>query len=95
MKHETDDLRIESIKAVTTPAEICEEIPITENAAKVTYDTRSAIHDILYGDDDRLIVIAGPCSIHDVNAAKDYATRLKPCIEQYKNDLLIIMRVYF
>jgi 3-deoxy-7-phosphoheptulonate synthase len=95
MKHETDDLRIESIKAVTTPAEICEEIPITENAAKVTYDTRCAIHDILYGDDNRLVVIAGPCSIHDVNAAKDYATRLKACIEKYKDDLLIIMRVYF
>ena len=93
--HETDDLRIESIKAVTPPAEVCEEIPVTETAAKTTYDTRNAIHDILYGDDDRLVVIAGPCSIHDVNAAMDYASRLHPLTKKYRDELLIIMRVYF
>ena len=95
MQYKTDDLRIASIKAVTTPAEICEEIPITEKAAKTTYETREAIHNILQGKDKRLLVITGPCSIHDPKAAKEYAARLKPLIEKYKDDLLIVMRVYF
>jgi 3-deoxy-7-phosphoheptulonate synthase len=95
MNYKTDDLRIESIKAVTSPAVICEEIPVTEEAAKTTVLTRNAIHDILHGQDDRLIVITGPCSIHDIDAAKEYANKLKPLIEQYSDDLLIIMRVYF
>lgn len=95
MNFETDDLRIESIKAVTSPAVICEEIAITETAAETTAKTRNAIHDILHGNDGRLIVIVGPCSIHDVDAAKEYAGKLKPLIDKYADDLLIIMRVYF
>jgi 3-deoxy-7-phosphoheptulonate synthase len=95
MKIKTDDLKIESIKAVTSPAVICEEISITEAAAKTTTETRNAIHDILHGKDKRLIVIAGPCSIHDIDAAKEYAGKLKPLIDKYSDDLLIIMRVYF
>src|SRR3972149_1369134 len=95
MQYQTDDLRIESIKAVTSPAEVCEEIPITETAAKTTYETRLAIHNILHGEDNRLLVVVGPCSIHDVKAAKEYASRLKPLIDKYHNDLLIVMRVYF
>ena len=95
MKYKTDDLRIESIKAVTSPLVICEEIPITEEAAETTALTRNAIHNILHGQDNRLIVITGPCSIHDIDAAKEYATRLKPLIGGYSDDLLIIMRVYF
>ncbi len=95
MNYKTDDLRIESIKAVTSPAVICEEIPVTEKAANTTILTRNAIHDILHGGDDRLIVITGPCSIHDIDAAKEYANKLKPLIEKYSDDLLIIMRVYY
>ena len=95
MQYKTDDLRIDSIKAVTSPAEICEEIPVTEAAAKTTYETRQATHNILEGKDDRLLVITGPCSIHDIKAAKEYASRLKPLIDKYRNDLLIVMRVYF
>ena len=95
MNYKTDDLRIESIKAVTTPLEVCKEIPITEQAAKTTALTRDAIHQILHKNDNRLIVITGPCSIHDVNAAEEYASRLRPLIEKYSDDLLIIMRVYF
>lgn len=95
MQYRTDDLRIESIKAVTSPAEVCEEIPITEAAAKTTFETRQAIHNILHGQDDRLLVVVGPCSIHDVKAAKEYASRLKPLINKYRDDLLIVMRVYF
>lgn len=95
MTYKTDDLRIESIKAVTSPSVICEELPITEEAAKTTALTRNAIHDILYGQDERLIVITGPCSIHDINAAKEYANKLKPLIDSHSDNLLIIMRVYF
>ena len=92
---ETSDLRIASIKAVTPPAEICEEIPITEAAAETTWRTRQAIGKLLNGTDNRLMVVAGPCSIHDVAAAREYADRLKPLIEKYRDDLLILMRVYF
>ena len=95
MQYKTDDLRIDSIKAVTSPAEICEEIPVTAAAAKTTYETRQAIHNILQGEDERLLVITGPCSIHDIKAAGEYASRLKPLIDTYRNDLLIVMRVYF
>jgi 3-deoxy-7-phosphoheptulonate synthase len=95
MNHQTDDLRINEIKTVTPPAVLLEEIPVTEQAAKTTYETRQAIHKILSRDDDRLVVITGPCSIHDINSANEYASRLKPLIDKYSADLLIIMRVYF
>ncbi len=95
MKYITEDLRIESIKAVTPPAEVCEEIPITEAAARTTYETREAIHNILQGRDKRLLVITGPCSIHDTDAAIDYARHLKPLKEKFNDELLIVMRVYF
>ncbi|MCK5499592.1 MAG: 3-deoxy-7-phosphoheptulonate synthase, partial [Gammaproteobacteria bacterium] len=72
-----------------------EEIPVTEQAGKTTYETRQAIHNILSGKDDRLVIIIGPCSIHDVKSATEYASRLKPLIKKYSNDLLIVMRVYF
>ena len=92
---ETSDLRIASIKAVTPPTEICEEIPITEAAAETTWLTRQAIGKLLNGHDDRLLLVTGPCSIHDVDAAREYAGRLKPLIKKYRDDLLIVMRVYF
>ena len=91
----TDDLRIASIKAVTPPTEICEEIPITGAAAETTWHTRQAIGNLLDGSDDRLMVVAGPCSIHDVDAAREYAGRLKPLIDKFRDDLVIVMRVYF
>jgi len=94
-QYKTDDLRINSIKAVASPVEICEEIPITESAARTTLETRQAIHRILVGEDHRLLVVTGPCSIHDINAAREYAARLKPLIDQYRDDLIIVMRVYF
>ena len=93
--YETDDLRIAAIKAVTPPREICEEIPISEAAAETTWRTRQAITRLLDRDDNRLMVVTGPCSIHDVDAAKEYAGRLKSLVEKYSDDLLIIMRVYF
>ncbi len=95
MTYQTDDLRIDSIKAVSPPAEVCAEIPITDKAVQTTLETRRAIHNIFNGNDERLLVITGPCSIHDPELAKDYATRLKPLIDKYRDDLVIVMRVYF
>jgi 3-deoxy-7-phosphoheptulonate synthase len=93
--YNTDDLRIASIKAVATPTEICEEIPITEAATLTTYAARQSIHDILSEKDNRLVVIAGPCSIHDPNSAIEYATRLKRLKDELVDSLHIVMRVYF
>jgi 3-deoxy-7-phosphoheptulonate synthase len=95
MKYQTDDLRIREIKELLTPAALLEDFPITEKAAKTVYETRREIHRILHGADDRLLVIMGPCSIHDVTAAKEYAGRLKEAKERCAADLLIVMRVYF
>lgn len=94
-QYQTDDLRIKNITEVRPPREIHELFPITENAAQTVYDTRQQIQNILTGRDDRLLVIIGPCSIHDPQAAREYAGRLKEQIATYKDDLLIVMRVYF
>lgn len=95
MKYKTDDLRINQVQAIEPPDVLHTEIPVSEDAARVTYKTRQAIHEILLGNDDRLVVIAGPCSIHDIKSAREYATRLQPLIEKHAADLLIVMRVYF
>lgn len=95
MEYKTDDLRIKEIKTVTSPALLCAEIVVDTEAAKTVYNTRQAVHEILVGNDDRLLMIVGPCSIHDIESAKEYASKLRPLIEKYTTDLLIIMRVYF
>jgi 3-deoxy-7-phosphoheptulonate synthase len=95
MEYRTDDLRIKEIKELLPPARVLADFPITSKAAKTVYDTRQEIHRILHGADDRLLLIAGPCSIHDVKAAKEYAGRLREAKERCAADLLIIMRVYF
>jgi len=95
MTYETDDLRIAEIKAVTPPCEICEEIQISESAARLTWETRRDIHAILNNEDDRLLAVVGPCSIHDPAAALDYAAKLKELKDELRDDLLILMRVYF
>ncbi len=94
-KYNTDDLRICETKEVIAPIQVHEELPITEEAAATTLAARAAIHNILTGSDDRVLVIVGPCSIHDPVAAKDYAQRLKTIADELKDDLLIVMRVYF
>ena len=92
---ETKDLRIKDVKEMLAPKELMLAYPISEQAAKVVHDARQGIYDILDGKDDRLVVIIGPCSIHDTKAALEYAGKLKPLIDSLKDDLLIIMRVYF
>jgi len=91
----TDNVRIVSVEKIPAPGELIDQIPITEAAAQSTFETRNAIHDVLHGGDDRLVVVCGPCSIHDVDAALDYARQLKPLVEEYQDELLLIMRVYF
>jgi len=95
MLHKTDDLRIKEIKELIPPSHLLREFPISEKAAQTVYETRRAIHRILHGADDRLLVIMGPCSIHDVKAAKEYAARLKQAKDELAKDLLVVMRVYF
>jgi len=91
----TDDLRITAIKEPASPQHILQDLPITERAAETVYQARQEIYRILDNKDDRLLVIIGPCSIHDPKAAIDYATRLKVLIDEVSEELLIIMRVYF
>ncbi len=92
---QTDDLRIRHIYEAEPPAAIHERHPITEAAAQTVYDTRQAIHRILRREDDRLLVVIGPCSVHDPKAAIEYATRLTKVRDRLKDNLLIVMRVYF
>jgi len=95
MKYKTDDLRISGLQEVLAPEELHREYPITDQASDTVHHTRQAIHDILHGKSDRLMVIVGPCSIHDPKAGRDYATRLKAVIDELQDDLCIVMRVYF
>jgi 3-deoxy-7-phosphoheptulonate synthase len=92
MTHQTGDLRIKRISELITPGEM---EPASEKAAETVYYGREQVQQIMDGQDDRLIVIAGPCSIHDPAAALDYAKRLNALREELAEDLLIIMRVYF
>ncbi len=93
--YNTDDLRISGMTQVIAPVEVHTEMPITNQAAQTTFNARQAIHHILTGENDRLVVIVGPCSIHDTKAAHEYAELLKEAIAQFSNELLIVMRVYF
>lgn len=94
-KYHTDDLRICETKEVVPPVQVHDEIPMTDDAARTTLEARQGIHKILTGEDDRLLVVIGPCSIHDPKAAVEYAQHLKEMKEQLREDLLIVMRVYF
>jgi len=94
-KFNTDDLRICETKEVVAPVQVHDEIPMTEAAANTILQARTDIHNVLTGKDDRLVVIVGPCSIHDTEAAHEYAGLLKTAKEELKKELVIIMRVYF
>jgi 3-deoxy-7-phosphoheptulonate synthase len=91
----TDDLRIREIRELSTPDEVMREIPRTLTATRVVMAARNAIHAILNGTDDRLLVIVGPCSVHDPVAAVDYATRLAAMRDRLADRIEIVMRVYF
>ncbi|KAF1684606.1 3-deoxy-7-phosphoheptulonate synthase [Pseudoxanthomonas taiwanensis] len=91
----TDDLRIRRIDALVAPAQLIARLPCDEAASQTVADARRALHRILHGQDDRLAVVIGPCSIHDPVAAMEYATRLRPLREALGDALEIVMRVYF
>lgn len=93
--YKTDDLRICEIKEVIAPVQVHDEVPLNDIAALTTLKARHDIHNILNGRDDRLLVVVGPCSIHDTQAAKDYGKLLKAAKKELKEDLLVVMRVYF
>jgi 3-deoxy-7-phosphoheptulonate synthase len=94
-KHATDDVRIRAIKELSPPSHIVREFPLRDAPAERVYETRQSIHRILHGMDDRLLVVVGPCSIHDPKAAIEYAKRLVVERERLKDRLEIVMRVYF
>jgi 3-deoxy-7-phosphoheptulonate synthase len=94
-KPNTDDVRIREIKELVPPAHVFREFPVGVRAALTTYNARQSIHRILHGADNRLLVVVGPCSIHEVDSAIEYATRLQKEVPRFENDLLIVMRVYF
>ncbi|SFR51229.1 3-deoxy-7-phosphoheptulonate synthase [Thiomicrospira sp. ALE5] len=94
-RFKTDDLRINHITEVQPPIALHEKFPISEQAAATVFKTREAIKAILNGQDDRLLVVMGPCSIHDTQAGLEYAEKLVTQIEKHQQDLLIVMRVYF
>ena len=91
----TDDVRIRSISELLPPIAHLYELPISEAAADLVETTRHQIADLVHGRDKRLLVIIGPCSIHDPKAALEYAQRLLPLRKKYEKELLIVMRVYF
>jgi 3-deoxy-7-phosphoheptulonate synthase len=95
MRYETDDLRIRAITQVIAPKDLHAEFPITDAAATTVYETRRAIQRILHAEDDRLLIVVGPCSVHDPSAALEYAQRLLELRGQVSDQLLLVMRVYF
>jgi len=95
MRFMTDDLRIKEIKELAPPAHLLREFPCGEAASHTVFNAREAVHRILHGMDDRMVVVIGPCSIHDPQAALEYAQRLQEQRTRLAADLEIIMRVYF
>ena len=95
MFRRTDDLRITQVRPLIPPAILLEEIPLSERASNVVSNTRAAVSRALEGGDPRLVVIVGPCSIHDPKAALEYAERLQRLADRYADHLIVIMRSYF
>jgi len=91
----TDDIRIDALKPLIPPAILMEELPLHDQESELIAKSRREIADCLHGRDPRLVCIVGPCSIHDPQAAIDYAARLKMQADRLADDLLVVMRVYF
>ena len=95
MHYKVDDVRIREIKELAPPAHLLREFPCTGRTEQLTYETRQSIHRVLHGSDDRMLVIIGPCSIHDSKAGVEYARRLLEMRKELEQDLIVVMRVYF
>src|SRR3954451_9048220 len=95
MFHATDDLRIAGLRPLIPPAILIEELPVSARASETVTRARKAACATLRGDDDRLLAIVGPCSIHDPKAALEYGAMLSEAARRFEDDLAILMRVYF
>jgi len=91
----TDDVRIDKLRPLVPPAILMEELPLDDDQARQVATARTEIGDVLLGKDDRLVVVVGPCSVHDTKAALEYAGRLKQAADRHRADLLVVMRTYF
>src|SRR5690348_6803359 len=90
-----ENLNVASQETLITPEKLKQDMPLTGKAAQTVTNGRQAIYDIIDGKDHRLFLVVGPCSIHDVDGARDYANRLKKLADEVSDTLLIVMRVYF
>ena len=95
MQHNTDNVRIISSAPMVSPNTLIDKLPLSEKAASGVVSSRNTIKNILYGNDNRLMVLVGPCSIHDTKAAMEYAKKLLKLKEELSEHLFIVMRVYF
>ena len=95
MRHVTDDLHIRELRPLIAPAVLIEELPVSEAASTLVWKAREEAAAIIEGTDDRMLAVVGPCSIHDPEAALEYADRLGPLAESLRDELLVVMRVYF
>ena len=95
MQYHTDDVRITGMAEVRPPAELIDELPLAPAQSSLVFNARQQASDIIAGRDRRLLVIVGPCSIHDAEAAREYAARLKEQADAWASSLLVVMRVYF
>jgi 3-deoxy-7-phosphoheptulonate synthase len=91
----TDDLRIQRTNELISPEQLIRDVSVSGGAAETVANARRAIHDILSGDDDRMLAIVGPCSIHDPDAAREYGRKLREAAEAVAEDVFVVMRVYF
>jgi 3-deoxy-7-phosphoheptulonate synthase len=95
MLRRTDDLRIRDVRPLIPPAILLEELPLSERASNTVADARASVTDAILGRDSRLVVVAGPCSIHDTRAALEYAGRLGAIAARFADSLIVVMRAYF
>ncbi|MFW6363881.1 MAG: 3-deoxy-7-phosphoheptulonate synthase, partial [Spirochaeta sp.] len=95
MRFNTDDTRIQQLKPLIPPAILMEDYPLSDTGSNTVQNGRTAIESIISGADDRLLVVIGPCSIHDTQAALEYAARLAEARHRFAPELEIVMRVYF
>ena len=93
--YQTDDVKIKEVKELLPPIAHLYNLPVSEVASGLVHRTRHEIADLIHGKDNRLLAIIGPCSIHDPEAALEYAGKLLPLRKKYEQELLIVMRVYF
>ncbi len=95
IRTDTSNLHVASFQPLIAPNDLLAELPLSESQAAIVHGSREAVRRILAGADDRLLTVVGPCSVHDVNAAVDYANRLAKTAAELEDDLCVVMRVYF